>query len=668
MAEDMGIYSEIDYVISMFYEDDIDDIIQGKRDFISINFQLLSKDAQDELNENFTSYVQREDNIVFLPTKHVNERCRELGIETTFENIRLFFEDVSPEIDMRDLTSEYINGLVQLNGIITSVTEPHSIMDVAMFQCKCGAPRPFTQYTTSISKPSECLICGAKRPQWILLESECEWEDYQEMKLQENPETTEIGGIPRSMTIRLKGKQLLDACKPGDLVDVVGVLMPEDIKKGKIFGWVIDVNSINVLTQDSFNVVLSDDDIDLIHNLAGDPEILELFIQSIFPSIHGHVNVKKGLTLALFSGVNRRRVDSTQRGTSNILLVGDPGTAKTRMLVAAKNASPKAVFTSGRGTSSAGLTAAAIQDSLGWRLDAGTLVLADKGVACIDEIEKMRPEDRSSIHDAMSQQIVAIDKANIHTTLNARTTVLAAGNPKNGRYDRSDYVTNNINLSPPILSRFDLIYIIQDVPEEETDRSIADKVLDADLELPEKIIPHDLIKKYILYSKRHKPKLTQDSKKILVDFYIPLRQKTRDGDGAVFISTRQLEGLRRLSEASARMRLSNEVSVEDAQLAIDLLTSCLRETWYDPLGDSYDVGITEGGKSAGQRKAEDIVSQILFEGNGEMAFEAIASRAEDYNIPRKHIGGILNKLYDAGIIYKPRDTTWCYMGHKPSYN
>jgi len=649
----MELYEEIDYIIQTYYTDQVNDIVEGRRDSIRVNFQLLSASAKEELNTNYTEYMNREDSIVYIPTKHVNDRGREIEDFEPCEKVTLEFEGVSPKFTMTQLGSANINGLMQINGVATSISEPRSIMDVAMYRCKCGSERAFKQYIAERTKPSECFICGSKRPMWVLLEADCIWDDYQEVVVQENPEVVESGGIPRTMTLRLKGRQLLNVCKPGDITDITGVLMPVDLKKGRIFGWVVEVNHVDVLTKDTFNVELTKEDIIKIEELASDKKILDLLIESVFPSIHGHIDIKKGIILALFSGVNRKRKDSTQRGTINLLMVGDPGTAKSRMLVAAKNAAPKAVYTSGRGSSAAGLTAAAIQDKMGWRLEAGTLVLADRGIACIDEIEKMTEQDRSSIHDAMALQIVAVDKANIHTTLNARTGVIAAGNPKDGRYDRTEFVTENINLSPPILSRFDLIYIIQDVPDTENDKRIADKVLDIE-DLDNRLLSHDLIKKYILYSKRFKPSLSPEAKAIIVDYYIPLREKSGEQEGAMFISTRQLEGLRRLSEAGARMRLSNSVSAIDAIQAIDLLRACLAEAWYDPFGDQIDVSAMETGKTKSETDAKTVIESIIKDaGTNPMHFDAIVDRASDYNIPRNKVFKLISALMSTGYVYMP---------------
>lgn len=305
------------------------------------------------------------------------------------------------------------------------------------------------------------------------------------------------------------------------------------------------------------------------------------------------------------------------RGDIHILIVGDPGTAKSQLLQYAARIAPRGIYTTGKGATAAGLTAAVIRDKATgeYYLEAGALVLADGGVAAIDEIDKMRDEDRSAIHEAMEQQTVSIAKAGIVARLNARTTVIAAGNPKFGRYLQNRTLSENINLPVTILSRFDLIFILKDKPNPEEDRRLASHVLrvhkEADRIRPE--IPPDLLKKYVSYARRYvKPKLTSEAQKLLEDFYVEMRKIGADNPEApIAITARQLEALVRLAEAHARMALKNEVTAEDAEAAIRLMKSFLERAGLDVETGRIDIDVIMTGKPKSKQEKFSRILEII---------------------------------------------------------
>jgi len=356
-------------------------------------------------------------------------------------------------------------------------------------------------------------------------------------------------------------------------------------------------------------IEIEEEDERVIKELAADPELLDKMVRSIAPSIWGHEEVKKALALQLFGGVKKKRSDGTHmRGDIHVLLVGDPGVAKSVMLSFISGIAPRGRYISGKSASGAGLTAAVVKDELlrGWGLEAGAMVLANKGIVCIDEFDKMGEEDRSSMHEAMEQQTVTISKATVQATLRAQTAVLSAANPKFGRFDPTQSIPKQVNLPPSLLSRFDAIFIMRDIPNKEKDDSIAIHVLsEHKQDVTHDVIDKDLLRKYISYSKqKYNPVLTDEAIEEIRKFYVGLRNPPGIGDSAnrpIPIGARQLEALVRLSEANARMRLSREVTKRDTKVAIELTKNYLMQVGYDEETKMIDIDRIQTGHSASQR-------------------------------------------------------------------
>lgn len=385
-----------------------------------------------------------------------------------------------------------------------------------------------------MERPPYCIRCH--RPVRLeLVPEKSKFIDWQKIVVQEKPEEIPPGQMPRSVEVILTG-DLIDVARPGDRVIVTGVLRVAPIASFQkpvglkpLFSFYIDANHVDVQQKILEEIEITREDEEKIKELARDPWIRERIIASIAPGIYGHWDVKEAIALLLFGGVPKIMEDGTRiRGDIHVLLVGDPGTAKSQLLQYTSRIAPRGLYTSGKGSTAAGLTATVLREkSTGeYYLEAGALVIADGGVACIDEIDKMREEDRSAIHEALEQQTVSIAKAGIVARLNARASVLAAGNPKFGRYDLTQPVSKNIDLPPTILSRFDLIFVIQDIPNKERDRLLAKHILEvhSDIERARPQIDPQLLKKYVSYARRYiRPQLTPEAKKLLEDFYVSMR-------------------------------------------------------------------------------------------------------------------------------------------------
>jgi replicative DNA helicase Mcm len=344
-------------------------------------------------------------------------------------------------------------------------------------------------------------------------------------------------------------------------------------------------------------MMISAEDERQIKTIANKPDAYEKLIASFAPHIYGHEVIKEAILLMIVGSVAKKLEDgSTRRGDINVLLVGDPGVAKSEMLKFAAKIAPRGLYTSGRGTTAAGLTAAVLRDKSGiYILEAGAVVLGDQGLVAIDEFDKIKPEDRSALHEVMEQQTCSVAKGGIVATLNARTSILSAANPLYGKYDPYKNITENVNLPVPLLTRFDLIFIVRDTPEKEKDSLIASHILEIhkDAENAAKpAIEIDLFSKYLSYSKQIEPTLTQEAIDIIRGYYMDMRKV--ESEGMITVTPRQLEALVRLATARARLLLKDRVDAEDATRAIYLVDQMMRTAGVDVNTGKTDLGVLYG--------------------------------------------------------------------------
>lgn len=584
------------------------------------------------------------------------------------------FRNPAKILKIRELTSEYIGKLVAVEGIVTRLTRIEAKIVKARYKHldpECGEEFDWPEIGEMgerIEKPPYCPRCG-KTGKFELLFDKSKFIDWQKIVIQEKPEETPPGQIPRNIEVILTS-DLVDTTRPGDRATVIGVLRVMPTTSGQrgtgksIFSFYIDANFVDVQQKILEEVEITREDEEKIRELARDPWIREKIIASIAPSIYGYWNIKEAIALLLFGGTPKILPDGTRiRGDIHVLLVGDPGTAKSQMLQYTARIAPRGIYTSGKGSTAAGLTASVLRDKTTgeYYLEAGALVLADGGVAAIDEIDKMREEDRSAIHEALEQQTVSIAKAGIVARLNARTAVLAAGNPKYGRYIIEEPISKNIDLPPTILSRFDLIFVIQDIPDPKRDKLLAEHVLEIhiDVEKAKPVIDPHLLKKYISYARRYiRPKLTEEAKKLIAEFYVETRRGSREHSDTspVPITPRQLEALIRLAEAHAKMALKTKATVEDAEEAIRLMYYTLRRIGYDIESKQLDIDILETGISRSrQLKARDFVKFIeeLFEEYNQLKYSDVINRALEKGFNKEFTIEMIKKLKREGILYEP---------------
>ncbi|MFW9845716.1 MAG: minichromosome maintenance protein MCM [Candidatus Thorarchaeota archaeon] len=579
----------------------------------------------------------------------------------------------SENVPLRHIRSRHIGKLIRISGIMMRASEVKPLLVNATFLCRvCMTETPQEQEEGRYTEPPQCPTCGKKTPMRLLLEKS-RFIDWQKVRIQESPEELPPGQMPRSVDVVLKG-DIVDISRPGDMVKITGLLQtsPDFSRRGgklATFNVFIEANGVEIAEKEYEQLEISEEDEKEIRKLAEDPYVHERIIRSIAPSIQGHDTIKESIALLLFGGVDKTLPDGTRlRGRSNILMIGDPGTGKSQILKFVSGLASRALYTSGKGTTAAGLTAAVVHDTDtgAMTLEAGALVLADQGIACIDEFDKMDPNDRTAIHEAMEQHTVSIAKAGIVATLNARTSILAAANPTLGRYEASLSVQDNIKLPFTILSRFDLTWIMVDTPEATRDRELARFILDMHQmkthERPDEIPPisPEFLKKYIGFANRYVlPQLTPEAAEVIEDFYVSLRKSAEGGAAPVPITARQLESLVRLAEARARMALRSKVTKEDGQAAVRLMEESLRMVALDRVTGKIDIDSLVSKMSASQRSSSDIIIKAIrdleAEGSSTVSEVVLIQRAEAMGLTRERAEEVIKKLLAEGILYSPRE-------------
>jgi replicative DNA helicase Mcm len=572
-------------------------------------------------------------------------------------------------VPLRKLRSEYIGRMVRIEGIVTRQTPPKHFLYHAVYRCaQCGYELELLQeLERRVEPPPKCPRCGASKS-FALATELSQYVDWQKIITQEKPEDLPPGQLPRSIEVILLD-DLVDTVKPGDIVSLTGIvdLALSELKRGKppiVTSYILAVHA--EASNKEYVEEISEEDVRKINEVASRPDVRELIVGSIAPSIYGYEEIKEAIACLLFGGNEIVYPDGVRvRGEINILLIGDPGTAKSQLLKFVARVAPRAVYTTGKGSSAAGLTAAVVRDKLTgeFYLEAGALVLADRGVAVIDEIDKMDAKDRVALHEAMEQNTVSISKAGIVATLNARAAVLAAANPAFGRYLPNRTVAENIDLPVSLLSRFDLIFVIRDEPREDFDSAVAGHILDLHSgRVPESFrdtLRPEFLRKYIMYARRHvRPILSEEAKERIRRFYLEMRRKYQGPGTPIAITARQLEALIRLTIAEAKMRLSQIAAAEDAERAIRLYLAFLRSVGIDVETGAIDIDAIMTGVPASRREAYIKVVELLRRleeaERGPVKVETLKAEAEKLGIPAGEVQRIVELLIRNGEAYTPR--------------
>jgi len=595
-------FLETQFDDSSYYRDLIDNSIENNTKRILINLDHLR--AYDQLqNRNISKMIVLKPREFLDPLQDaVREFARYIRLNAPKDfNVGITGPIGDHCVSPRNLSSRFLSHIVCLDGIVTktSLVNPKLLQTVQYCEKTNQFHRRVFKDATNMNELPTRMAIPTEDADGNKLEVEfgyCEFIDHQIITVQERPESAPTGQMPRSCDV-IADRDLADVCKPGDRVKIYGVYRVltnrvQGVASG-IYRAVLVANSIEVSAQ-AVQYTITPTDVANIKTVASRPDIVDLLGRSLAPSICGHEMIKKALVLMLVGGNECNLQDGTHiRGDVNVLMVGDPSTAKSQLLRHVMNIAPLAVHTTGRGSSGVGLTASVSSDpETGERkLEAGAMVIADRGVVCIDEFDKMDEIDRVSIHEALEQQTVTISKAGIHATLNARCSVVAAANPIWGTYNTNKSAMENIGLPDSLISRFDLLFIVLDHHDPLIDSKIADHVLRSHkwrgqvtesgngvFVQPDSLLHGStdvdyltigFIKKYISHVKQIQPELQQEAIDQLVQEWSDLRaiatRKTQP------ITPRTFETLIRLSTASAKLRMSNKIEIIDAKLAISML-------------------------------------------------------------------------------------------------
>ena len=587
-------------------------------------------------------------------------------------NVRVRLQNLpeSQQIKLREIRSKHLNELILIEGIIRQGSEVRPQVVNAKFECpSCGTVISVLQTDKKFREPTRCS-CG-RRGGFNLASKEMV--DTQRLVIEESPEALSGGEQPKRVNVFIKEDlvepHMEERTTPGSRVKVVGVLkeVPVPLATGGLstrFELAVKLNNLIPMEETFEDLDINDEDERQILELSQDPELFGKLAKSVVPSIYGYDEIKKALVLQLFGGVAKKNENSRSRGDIHILLIGDPGVAKSVSLVFMSEISPKGRYVVGKSASGAGLTATVVRDEYlkGWSLEAGAMVLANKGLVCIDEMDKMDPEERSAMHEAMEQQSVTISKANVQATLRAQTSVLAAANPKFGRFDPYQALAQQIDLPPTLINRFDVIFTLRDLPDREKDEKIASHVLAEHQKNEAKMfIEKDLFRKYVAYAKqRIKPTLTDEAIQEIKNFYVTLRNKPVSSDSAmkpIPISARQLGALIRMSEASAKIRLSETVTKDDAIRSITLMKYYLMQVGYDYDSKTFDIDRVSSGTDTSQRNkiitVKEKISE-LEESLGKLIPIEELEKSLENDLKKDEIDEAIDKLSKEGEIFKPR--------------
>ncbi|MDP3987237.1 MAG: minichromosome maintenance protein MCM [Nanoarchaeota archaeon] len=644
------------------YKKEVGESIKKGTNVINIDFSVLTE-FSNKLSEEILTNPEETLGIVELAIE-------ETGLVSKVR-VRLVNLPKSSEIKVRNIRSRNLNELIVIEGIVRQASDVRPQVVNSKFECpSCGTVISVLQMEKKFREPSRCS-CGRRGGFRIVSK---EMVDTQRLVIEEAPESLSGGEQPKRINVFIKEDlvepKMEEKTTPGSRVKAVGVLkeVPVPLQTGGLstrFELAIEANNIIPLEETFEDLDISEEDERQILELSHDPKVFEKLTKSIVPSVWGHDEIKQSLVLQLFGGVAKTHADGQKsRGDFHILLIGDPGVAKSVILVFMSGISPKGRYLVGKSASGAGLTATVVRDEYlrGWSLEAGAMVLANKGLVCIDELEKMDPNDRSAMHEGMEQQTITVSKANVQARLRCETSVLAAANPKFGRFDPYQSISQQIDLPPTLINRFDVIFPLRDLPDRKKDELIATHVLrEHQKEGKDMLIPKELFRKYVAYSKKKtQPVLSLEAVAEIKKFYVDLRNMPVASDSVlkpIPISARQLQALIRMSEASAKMRLSDSVDIEDAKRAIDIMKYYLNQVGYDYESKTFDIDRGTGGMPASQRNKVFTVRDAIktLEGKiGKMIPVEELEKELEGKLTRDEIDEAITKLSIGGEIFKPK--------------
>lgn len=622
---------------SFNYVEQIDQMMPKSARYIVVDYNDLVSHPQIE-----SKFNENPDEILAAFARAIKEILQERFPQYATkikEEIRARIVNYPVQRSLRQINAEIINKMTSVSGMVVRSSEVKPLAKEITYKCSNDHEFHITlEKGMTVPPLYRCGIdpkCTSK--DFSIQPDKSRFIDFQIARLQELPEDLPPGQLPHYVDVTIK-QDLVDNARPGDRIILTGIVRIEQEyfvgarSTSGLYRLRIDGNNIEFLggrgsktSRKTEREEVSPEEEKIIKSLSGNTDIYNRLVDSFAPHIQGHTLIKEAILLLIAGSTQRLLQDGTKiRGDINIFLVGDPGTAKSEMLKFCARIAPRGLYTSGRGSTAAGLTAAVVRDKSGiMMLEAGAVVLGDQGLVCIDEFDKMKPEDRSALHEVMEQQSASIAKGGIVATLNARTSILAAANPMYGKYDPFKNITENVNLPIPLLTRFDLIFVVRDIPSKEKDSRIAKHIIN--LYTPggndtRSLIDSDILTKYLSYSKRINPVLTKEAEDKILAYYMKMRNV--ESEEMITVTPRQLEGLIRLATARARLLMKDQVEAEDAERAIFLIESMLRDAGVDVNTGKVDLGVLQGRAHSEVSKMQlfmDVLKSL--EGDNKMAVE-----------------------------------------------
>jgi replicative DNA helicase Mcm len=591
------------------YVEQIDEMMPKSAKFIIVDYNDLVVEPEIEI-----IFTTEPDRILTAFSRAIKE-----ALQTRFpdyaekikDEVRVRLVNYPLQRSLRQINAETIGNITSVSGMVVRASEVKPLAKELVFVCPDDHQTKIIQLKgMDVKIPIVCDNPSCKHRDFELKPEASKFIDFQILRLQELPEDLPPGQLPHYIDVTIR-QDLVDNARPGDRIILTGIVRVEQesvagITRGHsgLYRLRIEGNNIEFLggrgSKTSRKIQreeVSPEDEKMIKTLSASPNIYQRLIDSFAPHIQGQSLIKEAILLLIVGSTQRLLGDGSKiRGDINVFLVGDPGTAKSEMLKFCARIAPRGLYTSGRGSTAAGLTAAVVRDKTGiMMLEAGAVVLGDQGLVCIDEFDKMKPEDRSALHEVMEQQSASIAKGGIVATLNARTSILAAANPMYGKYDPFKNITENVNLPIPLLTRFDLIFVVRDIPGREKDEKIARHIIE--LHTPQgtdkrSVIDVDTLTKYLSYAKRSSPDLTKEAEEKILAYYLQMRNV--ESEEMITVTPRQLEGIIRLSTARARLLMKDKVEEEDAERAIFLIQSMLQDAGVDVNTGKVDLGVLQG--------------------------------------------------------------------------
>jgi len=665
---------EIDYLASNY----------PNKKSLNIDYKKL-EDFDLDIAETLLEHPNIIINAANLAIKRLDIGILDSELESKFEPIVRFYNLPKENlIDIRNIGNEHISKFISVEGTVRLITERLEKMTEAYFICKqCGTGVYVEQKSQILQKPLACRNC--RKREFNLDIDQSKYIDYQKVQIQEPLENLKGSEQANSLDIYLS-EDLVNVCSPGDKIKITGTIKLRPPKgETNIYSKYMVANHIEKEEQEYEELIIYPEEEQEIKELAKKENIYEILASSVAPHIYGQEIVKQAIVLQLFGGVNKNLANQPFRGNIHILLVGDPSTGKSAILEYCAQLAPKSIYVAGKTTSGAGLTVSAVKDEFGeggWTLKAGAVVLASGGVAMIDEFDKMSTEDRSALHEAMSQGTVSVSKAGLYSKFKANTSILAAANPKYSRFDSFKSPLEQIDLPFSLISRFDLYFLIHDLLDRKLDKEIGEHILKTQQiaqkissegslskeeidDAAKKILPivsPNLFKKYVAYARQNvKPVLTKEASDKLLEYYVSLRDIGRNTK-SYSATIRQLNGLIKLAEASAKIKLKKEIDADDAERAILVFKTSLEQVAIDKDSGKIDIDILTTGQSQSERNVLKNLLKLIKDlsggdetgaGSTPVAISDIVRAAETETLPKDKIIDAIKKLKKIGDIYEP---------------